>query len=496
MLSSLQPSSINVQGIPEATQITQQLCISPMRTTFKRFFKSAGSEDEKPLPETMTLATCNPCSSSEPTSAVRWFVRHCEAATDGQLSLHWPSQQGMCELMQECEGGLPAHRMQVFSGLFEVASDLATPQDESASPRQRRAGYQTGDSPAPFHTPEEFGCWMVAQMTRLVALNLSLSRLPMTAPRCGAGLKHLVLRTNLGCRDASGCHMGQQALSQWWDWLAQLRGLETLVLCGGHQGCCFQVPGCDLSDLPRLTYLRLENMLPAFLALPPACRLDWQLSSIELMLLHGGLHRCFQDGWGAALNSLHTCVLTWHDNLDAIQALQQIFRNPTSVRELHIQTTDQKPMTELDLALPGCQNLNSLVIEAAGDLFVQLPARMQLCRLHVITPGALSLTAEDPAAASERLTDLLVTCGSYRGMSHLGGLRPYLARNGRRIGFAKQAYQFCNGVEAVCSAFVIEGSGVAQTLKLHNVQFPVFVEKFRSNVQGYSDGMLDSPVPF
>ncbi len=61
-----------------------------------------------------------------------------------------------------------------------------------------------------------------------------------------------------------------------------------------------KVPGCDLSDLPRLTYLRLENMLPAFLALPPSCRLDWQLSSVELMLLHGGLHR-----WD--VRSLITC---------------------------------------------------------------------------------------------------------------------------------------------------------------------------------------------
>ena len=37
------------------------------------------------------------------------------------------------------------------------------------------------------------------------------------------------------------------------------------------------------------------------------------------------------------------------------------FRNLSSVCELHIKTADQKPMTELDLALPG-----SLVIEAAG----------------------------------------------------------------------------------------------------------------------------------
>lgn len=51
---------------------------------------------------------------------------------------------------------------------------------------------------------------MVAQMPRLVALDLSLSRLPITAPTFGAGLKHLVLCTNLECPDTSGCNMGQQ----------------------------------------------------------------------------------------------------------------------------------------------------------------------------------------------------------------------------------------------------------------------------------------------
>ncbi len=208
------------------------------------------------------------------------------------------------------------------------------------------------------------------------------------------------------------------------------------------------------------------------------------------------LHRCFNEGWRTALNSLHTCVLTWHDNLDAIQALQHVFKDPSSLRELHIQTADQKPMTELNLALPGFLNLNSLVIEAAGDLFVQLPARMQLCRLHVITPRALSLTAEDPALMSERLTDLLVICGSYRGMGFHGTLRPHLARNGRRIGFAKQAYRFCYGVEAVCSVSFIERSLVALTHEVHNVHFPVFVESFHSNVKGCSSGMLDLPVPF
>lgn len=189
-------------------------------------------------------------------------------------------------------------------------------------------------------------------------------------------------------------------------------------------------------------------------------------------------------------------MLTWHDNLDAIQALQHVFKDPSSLRELHIQKADQKPMTELNLALPGFLNLNSLVIEAAGDLFVQLPARMQLCRLHVITPRALSLTAEDPALMSERLTDLLVICGSYRGMGFHGTLRPHLARNGRRIGFAKQAYRFCYGVEAVCSVSFIERSLVALTHEVHNVHFPVFVESFHSNVKGCSSGMLDLPVPF
>ena len=124
---------------------------------------------------------------------------------------------------------------------------------------------------------------------------------------------------------------------------------------------------------------------------------------------------------------------------------------------------------------------------------MQLPVHMQLCRLHVITPSALSLTADDPAAASERLTDLLVTCGSYRGMSHLGESaliwHPLGAESilpSRHIGSA---------MEAVCSSFYIEISNVAQTQHIHNVQFPVFVDEFKRNVQGCSNCILGSPVP-
>lgn len=71
MLSDLQAENINVQGDSEATEITQQSCIRLKRKAIMRLFESARFKEEEPLPETLALATCNLCSSSKPTSAVR-----------------------------------------------------------------------------------------------------------------------------------------------------------------------------------------------------------------------------------------------------------------------------------------------------------------------------------------------------------------------------------------------------------------------------------------
>lgn len=93
---------------------------------------------------------------------------------------------------------------------LKAAFHLVAPQDESDGPCHTRSGCQTGENSVPFRTLEEFGCWMVAQMPKLTALELSLNHLPISAPECGAGLKHLVLCTDLACSDTSGCSVAQQ----------------------------------------------------------------------------------------------------------------------------------------------------------------------------------------------------------------------------------------------------------------------------------------------
>lgn len=69
MLSSLQPSDITVQA--ETAEVTQIQGVNPQRKLFKNIFKCRGSKDEESIPEVPTLATCNTCSKSNPTSAVR-----------------------------------------------------------------------------------------------------------------------------------------------------------------------------------------------------------------------------------------------------------------------------------------------------------------------------------------------------------------------------------------------------------------------------------------
>lgn len=373
-------------------------------------------------------------------SAAVWLIKHWKSAQEGSLDLSLATMRPCAVLKRVCEEFLQPTTLATFSAFmvpegYYLQNVFVSRMSKDVSERQRAKEELAvaHDRARAGSTLEDFGCWLLSQMPRLITLKLHLGHpTPGMALQLSQHLQHL--------------HMHVDAMppscEAWPGRLEGLQGLKTLVLSTTQVMC--RVASCDFSGLHQLKYVRLDNVVPLKLALPAGCRLDlqWELRTCddadEDMCPQGDYKVGFFNNWQSALPALHTCVFCWDVKLWSTRSpidrvadvLPAILKEPTGAatevcfqgngcgfNAAGIDTGARSPEFEQGLGVPmtldcpGMAHVTSLCIQGFYTTHLHFPASLHLSTLQVCA-GRLSLSFADLIAFAASLEHLVIVYDS------------------------------------------------------------------------------------
>ncbi|CAL5228740.1 g11925 [Coccomyxa viridis] len=218
-------------------------------------------------------------------SVLLWTSRHLEAAATLDITMHPAgigSNKMWKQLCRDVVGTFPTQRLRA-----SLVSDVAGYRRMHAHQRrmlEEQIPSRLGYSPAT--DLEEFAAWLAGRMPHLQTLSLFVSACP--ALPALSRLRHIEIQA-IDFSDVN-------------DVLQPMTRLQTALLTCMHMEAL--IPALDLSQLPCLEHLSLQDVYPERLSIPPKCRLD----------LHGEgqvIQQFVGSGWEQALTQLHTCTCAW-----------------------------------------------------------------------------------------------------------------------------------------------------------------------------------------
>ncbi|BDA46377.1 hypothetical protein COCOBI_08-4690 [Coccomyxa sp. Obi] len=226
-------------------------------------------------------------------SVVRWMLHHWMDARAIDLTMHPLSKDlpakathlldsiGNRGQGEGAEFQVPA-ALRVFRGSF-ISHVMA---HKAMMAKDRRGS----DGARPLYISEgpleRLCARLLPLMGRLTALNLSIPRVPQLPPF--NELVHLELHS-IKFEGVQQSLMG-------------LHRLQTLFLSCEHLEAL--LPELRLEGLPKLRHVRLDDVFPAKLSLPPGCRLDIKGEAAVMDEVIGA-------AWKDALQHLHACTCRW-----------------------------------------------------------------------------------------------------------------------------------------------------------------------------------------
>ncbi|CAL8462513.1 g2046 [Coccomyxa elongata] len=226
-------------------------------------------------------------------SILRWMLHHWMDARAIDLTMHplikdLPAEAtrlldsiGNCGQGEGADFHAPT-ALRVFRGSF--ISDLMAHKAMMAKERNGSNGARPlyiSEGPL-----ERLCARLLPLMGRLTALNLSMPKAPQL-PSFNE-LEHLELHS-----------INFEGMQQS---LMGLHSLQTLFLSCEHLEAL--LPELRLTGLPRLRHVRLDDVFPAELSLPPGCRLDIKGEAAVMDEVIGA-------AWKDALQHLHACTCRW-----------------------------------------------------------------------------------------------------------------------------------------------------------------------------------------
>ncbi|BDA51453.1 hypothetical protein COCOBI_19-0080 [Coccomyxa sp. Obi] len=334
----------------------------------------------------MKRSISSEAASSNVDSIVRWMLHHWMDARAIDFTLMDLPAETIFLLpslkTQQQEARLDAHvpaALRVFRGAFFhnfVWHDIMMAKERQDCMESVGGGTRYTSSEGPV---ERLCTHLLSLMDRLTALNLFTA----TAPQLPSfkELEHLELHS-----------MNLEGVEQS---LIGLHSLKTLFLSCEHLEAL--LPELRMEGLSKLRHVRLDDVFPAELSLPPDCRLDVKGEAIVM-------DKVISAAWRDALKHLHACTCRWTMRKDKPRSLI-VTRLPTflslaagCIQELSLVAT--QPLIHqvvyvtfgLDPAI-FC-NLKQLRLKTNWHFKIHVPAAVRLASLQVHA-YILTLTFED-----------------------------------------------------------------------------------------------------